>query len=101
LTAHIVLGFLLFGVVAYATVLAFRLRVPGVAGWEGLATLFVLVALQEGFAYTFTQNNAYSLGMVVGFLGALLVQVVVIYRLARRARAVIPGAPSSPNARPP
>jgi len=97
LTAHITLAFLLLVVAAYATVLAFRLRVPGVAGWEGLAALFLLLAIQEGFAYTLTQSNMYSLGMVVGFLGALVVQVVVLYRLRRQARAVPPSPSPSPN----
>jgi hypothetical protein len=100
LTAHIVLAFLLTAVALYATLLARRLRVPGVAAWEALAVLFLLVAIEEGFAFTSSQNNSYVLGMVVGFLGALLVQVVVIYRLTRRshqpakAPAVSPGASS-------
>jgi hypothetical protein len=97
LTAHIVLAFLLVIVAAYATVLAVRLRVPGVAGWEGLATVFLLVAIQEGFAYAFTSGNMYVAGMVVGFFGALLVEVVVIFRLRRQARSVAPATPPAPN----
>jgi hypothetical protein len=95
LTAHIAIAFLVTAVAAYATLLAYRLRVPGVVGWEALATLFLLLALQEGFAFTFTQNNAYVLGMVVGFLGALFVEVVVIYRLTRRTRE--PASAPAPN----
>ena len=96
LTAHIVLGFLLVAVAAYATVLAWRRRVPGITWLEVLTLLFLLFALQEGFAYTFNQDNAYDLGMVVGFLGALVVQAVATYRLTRAPRGPLNGtAPRS------
>lgn len=96
LTAHVVLALLLIVVALYATVLAYRLHLPGIAGWEALATAFLLFASQEGLAFTSTQNNAYSLGMVLGFLGALFVQVVVIYRLGRKPREPVSvPAPSS------
>jgi len=98
LTAHIVLAFLLVVVAVYATVLAWRLRVSGTTGLEVLTLLFLLFAIQEGFAYTFDQNNMYALGMVVGFLGALVVQVVVVYRLSRTVRMTMPAPPSSPPA---
>ncbi len=98
LTAHIALAFLLTIVALYATLLALRLRVPGVAGWEALTTLFLLVAVQEGFAFTFNQNNLYVLGMVVGFLGALVVQGVVIYRLSRKIKGAAGEPAPSPGA---
>ncbi|HKN06633.1 MAG TPA: hypothetical protein VJ021_03370 [Thermoplasmata archaeon] len=98
LTAHIALAFLLTIVALYATLLALRLRVPGVAGWEALTTLFLLVAVQEGFAFTFDQNNLYVLGMVVGFLGALVVQGVVIYRLSRKIKGAASEPAPSPGA---
>ncbi|MGA8710961.1 MAG: hypothetical protein WB786_07010 [Thermoplasmata archaeon] len=98
LTAHIVLAFLLFVVAVYATVLAVRLKVAGIAGWEGLVALFLLVAIQEGFAFSFNSNNMYVAGMVVGFLGALIAQVVVNYRLARRSREATSVVPSAPHA---
>ena len=46
--------------------------------------------------YTFNQDNAYDLGMVVGFLGALVVQAVATYRLTRAPRGPLNGtAPRS------
>jgi hypothetical protein len=93
LTAHVALAFLLTVVALYATLLALRLRVTGIAGWEALTTVFLLLAVEQGFAFTFNQNNMFVLGMVVGFLGALVVQGVVIYRLSRKMKATEP-APS-------
>ena len=97
LTAHIVLAFLLFLLALYATVLTYRLRVPGVAWIEALVTLFLLFAIQEGFAFTFQQNNAYVGGMVVGFLGAFVVQVVALLRLRRGARTAVANPPAAPS----
>ena len=100
LTAHIVIAFLLLAVAAYATVLAFRLHVRTVGGLEALATVFLLGAIEQGFAYTFTQNNNYSLGMVGGFVGALVVEIVVLLWLSRKVRsetaAANPAAMASP-----
>jgi hypothetical protein len=86
LTAHVSVAFLLVGLVAYAAFVAQRNRVAGVAWVEGLELLAVVVAVQEGFAFTFTQNNAFSLGMEVAFVGAFATQAVVLYRLARAGR---------------
>jgi len=83
LTAHIVLGFLLL---VASGVFLLQARKSGVAGvpWRAaLVVLFVLLAIQEGFSYTFTQNNAFSAGMVVGFLGAAVFQGMVVYQLRR------------------
>ena len=98
LTAHIVLAFLLTVVALYATLLALRLRETGIAGWEALTTVFLLLAVEQGFAFTFNQNNMFVLGMVVGFLGALVVQGVVIYRLSRKIRAAATEPAPSPGA---
>lgn len=98
LTAHIALAFLLTVVALYATLLALRLRVTGVAGWEALTTVFLLLAVEQGFAFTFNQNNMFVLGMVVGFLGALVVQGVVIYRLSRKIQTTETEPAPSPGA---
>jgi len=98
LTAHIVIAFLLVAVAAYATALAGRLRLAGTTWLEALTLLFLLFALQEGFAYTFNQINAYDLGMVAGFLGALVVQIVVMSRVVRAARTARPPSAESSRA---
>jgi hypothetical protein len=96
LTVHVALAFLLVVVAAYAAGLAFRLHVRGVALVGALSTLFLLFALEEGFAFTFTSNNMYSVGMVLGFLGSLVLQLFVLVRLRRTARsAATPSAAST------
>jgi len=87
LTAHIVLGFVLL---AASVVFLLRARGSGVVGvpWRAaLVVVFVLLALQEGFSFTFTQNAAFSYGMVVGFLGAVAFQATILYQLGRAAPA--------------
>jgi len=98
LTAHIALAFLLTVVALYATLLAMRLRVTGIAGWEALTTVFLLLAVEQGFAFTFNQNNMFVLGMVVGFLGALVVQGVVVFRLSQKIKATATEPAPSPGA---
>lgn len=99
LTAHIVLGFLLLGGSVH---LLYRVRRGGVAGatWRaGLVVLFLLLAIQEGFSFAFTQNNAFVGGMVIGFLGALVVQVSLVVVLRRwRAGGNAPNPPPTPAA---
>jgi hypothetical protein len=101
LTAHISVAFLLVGLVAYAALFARWNSVAGLAWLEGLELLALVVAVQEGFSFTFTQNNAFSLGMEVAFVGAFAAQAVVIYRLARADRLAIsvslPAVESSPH----
>ena len=90
LTAHIALAFLLVAVAAYAVVGARRAGLRDIAWLELLELVFLIVAVQEGFAFTFTQNNLFSFGMEVGFLGAVVTQAVVLYRLALAPRATAP-----------
>jgi hypothetical protein len=87
LATHIVLGFLLLAV---ALVSLLRVRGRGLVGipWRAaLVVVFLLLAIQEGFSYTFTLNDAFSYGMVVGFLGAVAFQAGVLYQLGRLAPA--------------
>jgi lipoprotein signal peptidase len=81
-------------VVAHAMGLARKLRVPGTVGLEGLTFVSLLLALEQGFAFSFTQNTSYVLSMGVVFLDALVVQVVVLARVARGARAAASAPPS-------
>lgn len=83
LTAHIALAFVLLGATAAFLVLARRSRLDGLTARAGLALLSVVVAVQEGFAYTFTLDNAYSYGMNIAFLFAVGFEVAILYRLAR------------------
>lgn len=87
LTAHILLGFLLLLATAYFLVAARRTKMPGLTWRAAAVLLFVLLALQEGFSYTYTLNNDYSTGMAVGFVLAFAFQVTVVARLRRPAQA--------------
>ncbi len=103
LTAHVVLAFLLVVATAAFAVSARRSRIDGLTWRAVLAFLAVLVALQEGFAYTFTLNPGYSFGMDLAFLFAVAFEVGILFLLAgergrasRSAGPSVPGAPSSP-----
>jgi hypothetical protein len=95
LTAHIALGFLLVAAAGALFALGRRAGVPGLGWRTGLVLLFVVIALVEGFSYVFTNNNAYSAGMAVAFLLALVFEVLVILHLRRAARSPTPAAPSA------
>jgi hypothetical protein len=96
LTAHIVLGFALLAGTAYLLWACYRRGPAGVTWPAALAFLATLVAIQEGFAYTFTLNNDYSVGMVVAFLVALVAVGWVAYRLRGAAAPTSPAAPAPP-----
>jgi hypothetical protein len=100
LTAHIALAFLLVAATAAFLVPARRSRIDGVTVRGVLAFLSVVVALQEGFAYTFTLNNAYSYGMDIAFLFAVAFEVGILYHLARHGsgRDAPPGGQGAPPA---
>lgn len=87
LTAHIVVALLLLGATAHQVVRARRSGVVGLLWKTVLTFLFVLLAIQEGLSFSFTQNNMFVGGMVVGFLGALLVQIWVLVALRRHRTA--------------
>jgi len=85
LSAHIALGFLLLAASAYFVLLARQSGVEGLLWRAILVLVFVLVALQEGFSFTFTGNAAFSAGMALGFLGAVVVQGSIVFLLRGRA----------------
>jgi len=96
LTAHIALGFLLVVATGVFVVLSRRAGVPGLTWRAALVLLFVLVALQEGFSYTFTGTPAFSSGMALAFLLAAIFEGLVVVHLRRAARSPVP-APTGPT----
>ncbi len=90
LTAHIVIAFALVAGTLYFVLVAHRSRVDGLTWRAALSCLFVLAALEQGFAFTFTANNAYSTGMLVAFLLAVVSQILVLLRIRQ-----IPAAPAA------
>lgn len=81
LSAHIVLGFALLAGTAYLLYVGWRRGPAGVTWRAAVAFLAVAIAIQEGFAYTFTLNNDYSIGMLVAFFVALFAVASIAYRL--------------------
>lgn len=83
LTAHIILWFLL---VIMAGLLLVRVRsaeIPGLTWPAVLVLVFLIVAIQEGFAFVFTGDNAFSYGMEVGFVLAVAFQALLLFRAAK------------------
>jgi len=92
LTAHIVIALLLLAVALYATALAIRLQVRTIGALQAVATILLLGASEQGLAFSFTANNNDSLGMLGGFVGALILEIVVLLWLSRRARSTTAAA---------
>ncbi len=92
LTAHIVLGFLLVVMAALLLVRVRSVPIPGLTWRAALVLVFVLVALQEGFAFVFTGNNVFSYGMEVGFVLAVAFQASVLFRAAHAGPYASSGA---------
>jgi hypothetical protein len=93
LTAHIVLGLLLVLATGALLGLGLRAQVTGLTWRAGLVFLFVLVALQEGFSYTFTGNAAFATGMALAFVLAFVFELLVVMRLRQAARALPSASP--------
>jgi hypothetical protein len=72
LTVHIANAFLLIVGGVLLARFGWRTRVLRLRAVSLGALVSVIVALQEGFAFTFTQDAAFSLGMEMGFLGAMI-----------------------------
>ena len=72
LTIHIANAFLLVLGGVFLARYGWRTRERRLRAISLGALASVVVALQEGFAFTFTQNNAFSFGMEMGFLGAMI-----------------------------
>ena len=92
LTAHILIGFLLVIGSAFSWVLVRRTRVEGLGARAGLVLVFVTLALVAGFAYVFTQTDAFADGMAVAFVLALISQVLVLLRVRSAQRASSPAS---------
>jgi hypothetical protein len=71
LTVHIVNALLLVAGGALLALYGWRTRVARLRAASLGALASVVVGVQEGFVFTFTQNNAFSFGMEMGFLGAV------------------------------
>lgn len=95
LTLHIANGFLLVALAAMLLILVRRAKVPGTVSWSAIGLVGVTAALQEGFAFTFTQDNAFSYGMETGFLVAVGAEAIVLARLAAARSMSTLGASSS------
>jgi hypothetical protein len=72
LTVHIITAFLL--VIGGVLLLRFggRANVAQLRALSEGVLVSIIVALQEGFAFPFTLNNAFSFGMEMGFLGSMV-----------------------------
>ncbi|MCI4344044.1 MAG: hypothetical protein L3J87_00255, partial [Thermoplasmata archaeon] len=72
LTVHIAGAFLLVVGGVLLARYGWRTRLPRLRAVSLGALVSVIVALQEGFAFTFTQDSIFSFGMEMGFLGAMI-----------------------------
>lgn len=95
---HVVNGFLLVAVTAYLFVLGRRSRVYLLWRWALSGLLFMIFALQEGFAFSFTQDNRFSFGMEMGFLGAVVSVVAILFFASRELPADLPPLAGRPDA---
>ncbi|HZY71065.1 MAG TPA: hypothetical protein VFF67_08845 [Thermoplasmata archaeon] len=95
---HIANAFLLVVGGVFLLVYAVRTRVRRLR-WLGIGALTAVVfALQEGFAFTFTQNNGFSFGMEAGFLAAMFLCGTILFLTAPAdplGSAAPVGAPST------
>lgn len=99
LSAHIVIGLLLLVGTAGFFLASRRADVAGLPVRAGVALLFVALAIQEGFSFTFTGNELYSDGMALSFVAAVLAQVSVLSLLGadRRRSTAVEATPASPS----
>ncbi|MCI4352623.1 MAG: hypothetical protein L3K14_04465 [Thermoplasmata archaeon] len=72
LTVHILSAFLLLIGGVFLLLYGWRSGGTGLRALSLGAFLSVVVAIQEGFVFTFTQASAFSFGMELGFLGAMI-----------------------------
>ena len=96
LTVHVVNGFLMLALAATMVVSTHRAgyrRLRNVAIFE---VVFLAVAIQEGFAYSATQNNLFSFGMEAAFVFAVVGVATLLYRLGPPLETVpTQGTPTS------
>jgi hypothetical protein len=88
LTVHIVNAFLLVVGGVLLARFGWRTRVPVLRAVSLGALVSVVVALQEGFAFTFTQDTAFSFGMEMGFLGAMILCGALLFLTGAESTAL-------------
>lgn len=81
LAAHFLNALALIGLSAYLVWSAGRVRVPGLRFWSAMLLVAFFAATYSGYHFTGTQNNDYSFAMELGFLAALGVVALLIYRV--------------------
>jgi heme A synthase len=82
LALHVVLAFVMVAAAAFLVVFAHRNGYRRFRNLGALEVVFLAVAIQEGFAYAATLDSAFSLGMDVAFLLAVIVDVRLLTLLA-------------------
>lgn len=80
LAAHFLNAFALIGLTAFLLVRAGGVQIPGLRAWSGLLLASFVAAAYSGYHFTGTQENIYSFSMEMGFLVALVLVAVLIYR---------------------
>lgn len=80
LAAHFLNAFALIGLTAFLLVRSGDGQIPGLRMWSALLLAAFVAAAYSGYHFTGTQENVYSFSMEMGFLVALVLVAVLIYR---------------------
>ncbi len=83
LAVHVLNGFLMLLFAAYYLVVCHRSGLRRLRNVAALLVVFLAFAIQEGFAYAATQNNAYSFGMDIAFLLSVAAVARILYLVGR------------------
>jgi hypothetical protein len=83
LALHVLNAFLMLGLAAYFLLLCHRTGLRRLRNVAALEILFLVFAIQEGFAFAATQNNVYSFGMDVAFLLSVTAVARILYLVGR------------------
>jgi hypothetical protein len=96
LAVHVVLGFLMLALAATMVVVANRAGFRRVRNTAALEVVLLALAIQEGFAFAATHDNAFSFGMEVAFVLAVAAVAGLLSLLSGGPEpAVADGAPTS------
>lgn len=98
LTLHVASALLLLVGGAFLLLYGWRTHVPRLRAISLGAFLSIVVAIQEGFAFVATQSPAFSFGMELGFLGAMVLCGTLLYLAEGTPPA--PGSSEAPGAPP-
>jgi protein-S-isoprenylcysteine O-methyltransferase Ste14 len=99
LTAHIIIGFLLVGLAIYLLTLVRRSRLGEAVVPAVLVLVFLILALLNGFAFTFRPDIVFTLGTLCGFWGALILAVLLVSRFGRTREPQLGHATAATNPR--